>query len=185
MAQLADVNVGTGTMQPPAYWSAGLNILFVVDGRVNTSKDPSSFGLGYVLETIRAGGWLLQVNVQVVRRDSGVYVALGQSGAPGDSNYNADGSDPVTNFTFSAGSLAGWDQVWLFGDFPANLSDDHTLAQFFPLNDAELKALAEWMDKGGGVFAAGDHWNLGASMCSRIRACDRCGGGPRSRACRQ
>ena len=24
------------------------------------------------------------------------------------------------------------------------------------------------MDRGGGVFAAGDHWNLGASMCSRI-----------------
>jgi hypothetical protein len=28
--------------------------------------------------------------------------------------------------------------------------------------------LAEWMDRGGGVFAVGDHFNLGASMCSRI-----------------
>ena len=32
----------------------------------------------------------------------------------------------------------------------------------------ELRLLAEWMDRGGGVFAAGDHWDLGASMCSRI-----------------
>ena len=89
-------------------------------------------------------------------------------GPVGDTNYNADGSDPVTKFTFTEEFLAGWDQVWLFGDYPANQSDDHTLAQFFPLDQAELRCLAEWMDRGGGVFAAGDHWNLGASMCWRI-----------------
>src|SRR5450432_3149342 len=102
-------------LSEPAYWSPLLNILFVVDGRINTSKDPQSFGLGYVLET-----------------------------------------------------LPGSDQVWLFGDFPSNLSDNHTESRFSPLSDSELKCLAEWMDRGGGVFAAGDHWNLGASMCSRI-----------------
>src|SRR5690606_17446216 len=34
--------------------------------------------------------------------------------------------------------------------------------------DAELRIVAEWMERGGGVFAAGDHSLLGASMCSRI-----------------
>ena len=50
----------------------------------------------------------------------------------------------------------------------ANDPDDPDDPKYSPLRDDELKVLAEWMDRGGGVFATGDHWNLGASMCSRI-----------------
>lgn len=36
------------------------------------------------------------------------------------------------------------------------------------LGDGEARVLAEWMDRGGGLFATGDHNNLGASVCHRI-----------------
>jgi hypothetical protein len=168
MANPAYGNASAEVLSEPAYWSPLLNILFVVDGRINTSKDPQSFGLGYVLETLRGSDQFVRLNVEVVRRDGGVLVLPGLSGPEGDGYYNSDRRKPITNFVFTAEYLARWDQVWLFGDFPSNLSDNHTESRFSPLSDSELKCLAEWMDRGGGVFAAGDHWNLGASMCSRI-----------------
>ena len=66
-----------------------------------------------------------------------------------------------------------WDQVWIFADQP-NLDDggpSDTDAQIVPpyvLDDSEALVLAEWMDRGGGVFATGDHGVLGASLCHRI-----------------
>jgi hypothetical protein len=60
-----------------------------------------------------------------------------------------------------------YDQVWLFGArverFPEARKDDPAR-----LTDAELAILARWMDNGGGLFAAGDHANLGSTMCSRV-----------------
>jgi hypothetical protein len=170
MTYSAAVSITSPAFPGPALWSPQLNILFVVDGRINTSKDPMSFGLGFVLDTLRDPASPVQVNVQVVRRDGGVLPGFAPSS--GDTNYNADGSPPVTNFRFTPNSLEGWDQVWLFGDFPGNqppdTPDNHLNPSFFPPDGNELKCLAEWMDRRGGVFAAGDHWNLGASMCSQI-----------------
>jgi hypothetical protein len=71
-------------------------------------------------------------------------------------------------FTQPGFDLDDYDQVWFFGDYPANDDDDPGTERFSPLTHAELKLLAEWMDRGGGVFATGDHFNLGASMCSHI-----------------
>jgi hypothetical protein len=87
-----------------------------------------------------------------------------------DSNYTEAGKKPKFGFKFTDPSfnLNDWDQVWFFGDYPANQDGNINEPQFCPLDDGELKLLAEWMDRGGGVFAVGDHWNLGASMCSRI-----------------
>ncbi|WP_133901136.1 hypothetical protein [Actinophytocola oryzae] len=45
-----------------------------------------------------------------------------------------------------------------------------------PLTEPELRAVAQFMDGGGGVFATGDHEDLGASMC---------GGVPRVRSMRK
>ncbi len=168
MASKANVNLGGLSFQGPAFWSVPLNILFVIDGRINTSKDPTSFGLGYVLETLRTPDWWARMNIKVVRRDKGVLVFPGGVAPVGDTNYNADGSPPTLEFKFTEEYLAAWDQVWLFGDFPANQSNDHLEERFYPVKEQELTCLARWMDRGGGVFAAGDHWNLGASMCWRI-----------------
>ncbi len=72
--------------------------------------------------------------------------------------------------------LGEYDQVWFFADNPGIESDDidstdpllHKQVRFSPLESEEQKILATWMDEGGGVFAAGDHGLLGASLGSFI-----------------
>jgi hypothetical protein len=181
-----DLFVKWGVAPGPAVWPVILRILFVIDGRIDTSSSPECFGLGYVLETLRdhSFAWWVRFKVQVVRRDETLLVDP-QFGAGGnraarlpncpqqDSNYTEAGEDPkfkIFGFRFTEEnfSLDDWDQVWFFGDYPDNSKADISEPQFCPLEDPELKLLTEWMDRGGGVFAAGDHWNLGASMCSRI-----------------
>jgi hypothetical protein len=54
-----------------------------------------------------------------------------------------------------------YDQVWLFG---ARFDENDPER----LTDAELAILARWMDNGGGLFATGDHADLGASLCACV-----------------
>jgi hypothetical protein len=141
-----------------------IRILIVIDGRIVLSKDPSDFGLGYVLETLRGPiRWWVRFEVDIGKRD-GASVA-------------GDDVNPLTypNFKFTnAGfNLDSYHQVWFFADLPsandgADGTTDADILTPFTLDDDELKLLAEWMDRGGGVFAAGDHSILGASMCHRI-----------------
>ena len=177
VSKRADAFARWGVAPGPGVWPTVLRILFVVDGRIDTSSCPHCFGLGDVLETLRdpSFAWWVKFKVQVVRRDPAKLILAGCDHDM-DTNYNQPDDPPpkfaTTSFTFNEQdfSLDDWDQVWFFGDYPANLSDDigDPNFDFYPLGNEELKLLAEWMDRGGGVFAAGDHWNLGAAMCSRI-----------------
>jgi hypothetical protein len=170
-----------GVAPGPAVWPTVLRILFVIDGRVNTSSCLQGFGLRFVLDTLRdpAFAWWVRFKVQVVRRDKESLSATCADDL--DDAYNQPGEPPPTfptnnfRFTDSRFRIDDWDQIWFFGDNPGNqfpspgkvvLPIDHP--SFAPLLDDELRLLAEWMDRGGGVFAAGDHWDLGASLCSRI-----------------
>ena len=169
----ATENAGRWGVNPgPALWPAVLRILFVIDGRIDTSVCQNNFGLGYVLETLRdpSFAWWVRFRVQVVRRDEGQN--LMPACESGDVNYTEAADPPFSIISFrltEAGfNIDEWDQIWFFGDFPANSHDAIDEPKFSPLDHQELKLLAEWMDRGGGVFATGDHWNLGASMCSRI-----------------
>jgi hypothetical protein len=174
-----ETSAAWGVAPGPAVWPTVLRILFVIDGRIDTSTCPTSFGLGYVLETLRdpSFAWWVRFKVQVVRRDVQPMMA-GCLDNP-DTNYNHPGEPPPNfeifgfRFTQEGFNFDDWDQIWFFGDYPGNTPwhtpdpspDD---PRFSPLMGDELRLLAEWMDRGGGVFAAGDHWDLGASMCSRI-----------------
>ena len=74
-------------------------------------------------------------------------------------NRRADPTADMQNFSFDASGLSGYDEIWLFGverSFSA------------PLTDSELRALSEFMDDGGGVFATGDHEDLGVAMCGSV-----------------
>lgn len=74
------------------------------------------------------------------------------------------GQADVNNFRFTTAGfdINAYDQVWFFGA-RQNENDAQRLS------DAELTIVARWMDeKQGGVFAVGDHADLGASLCSRI-----------------
>lgn len=65
-------------------------------------------------------------------------------------------------FTDAGFDINLYDQVWFFGA-RQNVNDSERLS------DAELAIVARWMDeKQGGVFAVGDHYDLGASLCGRI-----------------
>jgi hypothetical protein len=73
------------------------------------------------------------------------------------------GTDPlgapgvISNFQFDTHDLSGYDQIWLIGwDSSASLST------------AEQDAVCRFMNKGGGVFATGDHAALGSSLASSL-----------------
>jgi hypothetical protein len=144
-----------GIAMGPWAWATKVRILFVIDGRVTAGSGEDEFGLGLVLDTLRdqSFAWWVRFEVDVKKRDD-----------PGSFHFTEGGFD-----------LSSYDQVWFFGDWPGELAnaaefqdDMINRPEYSPLSDGELKVIAEWMERGGGVFAAGDHTLLGASMCSRI-----------------
>jgi hypothetical protein len=163
-AERIDLYRKWGVVPGPWLWSTPIRILIVVDGRIDSSKGSGCFGLGYVLETLinNMFAWWVRFEVRYVRRDSGSWTLCGDDFPwyhPEDFNFR---------FTKPGFDLNMFHQVWFFGDYPANEAGDPYDPMYSPLGDDELKLLAEWMDRGGGVFATGDHANLGASLCSRI-----------------
>jgi hypothetical protein len=141
-----------------------------VDGRVNLYKDLQGFGLGFVLETLRdpSFAWWVRFKVDVAKRD-GEFRHVPEEDSEGNKYFG--------NFRFDQRNfdLDDYDQVWLFGDNPGFDSDSSGVTDEIinkdentPLSDAELRILAWWMQRGGSVFATGDHGLLGASLCSRI-----------------
>lgn len=146
-------------------WPVTIKILFVIDGRITLSKTDYDFGLGYVLDSLRSvWSWWIRFDIDVATREEAI-------------SSSALGSNTVryVNFRFTSADfdIDWYDQIWFFGDQPsANDGDDLTTdADILPpytLDDDELKRIAAWMDRGGGVFATGDHGVLGASLCSRI-----------------
>lgn len=139
----------------PWLWATRLRILFVIDGRVTTGRGADEFGLGLVLDTLAdpSFAWWVRFEVEVVNRND-----------PRRFRFSEQGFD-----------IDDWDQVWFFGDWPGPIANDTAVGddvidnpQYAPLGDDELAIVAAWMERGGGVFATGDHALLGASMCSRI-----------------
>jgi len=139
----------------PWLWATRIRILVVIDGRITKGFGVEEFGLGPVLATLVDPwfAWWVRFAWTVRKRD------------------------PPESFRFTqAGlNLNDFDQVWFFGDWPGrdanplNVGDEIIqLEKYFPLDNDELRILASWMERGGGVFATGDHAMLGASMCSRI-----------------
>lgn len=67
---------------------------------------------------------------------------------------SADPTADLQNFIFNASvSRTTYDQIWLFGFNPGPV-----------ITDAEFQVLANFMNAGGGLFATGDHENLGYAM---------------------
>lgn len=77
--------------------------------------------------------------------------------------------------------LDAFDEVWLFGietNFHATFGNGaapypnrRANAARYPANrlgDGELRALTAHMNRGGGVFATGDHGSLGAALCGSL-----------------
>lgn len=66
-------------------------------------------------------------------------------------------------------SLEEFDAIWLIGLQGRNVQIPNSSASGAnALDELQLKAIARYMDAGGGVFATGDHDSIGADMCGRI-----------------
>lgn len=132
---------------PPLLPPEIVRMLVVTDG-LGAFQD-EKFGLGPFLESfqVRHGGYV-KFRVQTAHRGPYPYA---------DSR----------RFRFDATDLSQFDVIWLFGVSrpPGTGSSENTMP---PLSERELRVLTQFMNGGGGVFATGDHEDLGAPMCGRV-----------------
>jgi hypothetical protein len=139
---------------------AGIRALVVLDGRVGSShyatfgagdqnSDPTNggqyFGLGEFIRTLTSSAPnFTRVLVTKAHRDRDVR-----------------GAADIEHFRFDAHDLSIYDEIFLFGVAPPGGTDA-------TMSEVELGALAAFMDRGGGVFATGDHEDLGVVLCGRV-----------------
>lgn len=133
----------------PKWWwwpRCKANVLIVTDKFLNFGT--GGFGLSEFLTTFNALENASSIDYRVtLAHRSGI-----------TQNQNPVVVNHISDFRFdSSVDLNGFEQIWLFG-----VEWDYTL------NKDELKLLTAFMDQGGGVFATGDHENLGQSMCGKI-----------------
>lgn len=148
-------------------------ILVVTDGYpgsfLNASFSKSYFGLSTFINTmLDQSDYYVRFNLTLAHRQTDDFKP-----APGDPNYarfapnfenfrfTTTANDVKTNVAFN---LDHYDQVWLFGTRSGNPTTDPAHA----LTDNELILLTNWMEAGGGLFATGDHAEIGSSLCGRV-----------------
>lgn len=78
-----------------------------------------------------------------------------------------------TNFRFNSLEMFNpkdYDEIWFFGmsRFVDPLKEPKKFENSLSLKDNELKIISQFMDNGGGVFATGDHQDIGNGLCARI-----------------
>lgn len=118
-----------------------VKILAVTDSASGGFDETSGFHIGQVMKIVTSDLW-----PHVVFEFTKAH------------RQNGAGADVIDNFRFDTHNLDSYDQIWLFGiERSVN-----------PLTDSELRDLSTFMDNGGGMFATGDHENLGQAMCAEV-----------------
>lgn len=138
-----------------------VQVLLVADGFLYFSDE--DFGLSDFIETLAttAPPWV-KFDITCAHRASPGNTRLGVG--------NPNVTRTIANFRFDDPSHFGdgmYDQVWLFGARTDSFDPATGTSPGKPA-DTELKAIATFMDAGGGVFATGDHGALGAALCGHI-----------------
>ena len=99
--------------------------------------------------------------------DFGLRALLGELAVPPNpwvrfevtkAHRRTDPNAHISDFRFDAIDLSQYDEIWLFAVERAGTE----------ISESELRVVAEFMDNGGGVFATGDHEDLGVAICGRI-----------------
>ena len=117
-----------------------VKILIVTDSSSGGYGPTAGFHLGHILQILGDDPWS--------------HVVFDVTKAHRQNDATAD----VNGFRFDAHDLTQYSQIWLFG---IERTAD-------ALSAGELSALTQFMDQGGGVFATGDHENLGLAMCGEV-----------------
>ena len=144
-----------------------VRILMLVDDGI--SYNQFYFGLSEVLDTLRSNPeWWIKFNITRAHRHL-------DPNPPVDPAALALYGPNFENFHFDqAGfNINDYDEVWFYGfNSGAGAAGNCTPITGIPpsaLTDNELSILYRWMnERDGGVFATGDHANLGEALCSRI-----------------
>ena len=131
----------------PITSAAKVKILMVADGRISFDVE-RYFSLGVLVEILKESRHG-QPGYEITTAHRGVSMP----------NWPIEAD--LYKFKFDEHDLYQYDQVWLFGDSPSRFDDKF-------LREPELAALARFMDGGGGVFATGDHEDLGVHLCGNV-----------------
>lgn len=118
-----------------------VKILVVTDSSSGGFGEAAGFHLGQILKILATDPWP-HVTFDVTRAH----------------RQTSPEAGVIDGLRFHAHDLTQYDQIWLFG----------IERTFDPLTPQELRALSQFMDGGGGVFATGDHENLGQAMCAEV-----------------
>jgi hypothetical protein len=130
-----------------------INVLVVADGKVTFNPNPEGFTLTIFRDILRQQTlpWE-EIRVTTAHRK------------PPDDITGADKPgfkfDQVENDGSPVFSIEKFDELWLFGDE----GEGEGLA----ISESEVSVITEFMKQGGGVFATGDHEDLGSAMCGNI-----------------
>lgn len=125
-----------------------VKVLLLTDGFLDFGT--GDFGLSTFVATLANDG-RTYVDFEITIAHRGVFV-----GNPGITVHRS-----IPNFNFTNAShftQTMYDQIWFFGSVTGASS----------LSDLELVALSTFMNGGGGVFATGDHGDLGKALCGNI-----------------
>jgi hypothetical protein len=73
------------------------------------------------------------------------------------------------HFVFdSSFTVSLYDELWLFGVASSNPNGPYKDLSGYALTPAETQLVQQFMDAGGGVFAVGDHDDLGRDLCASL-----------------
>lgn len=133
-----------------------VSILIVADGFLYFSDE--DFGLSDLVSILKNETHsYVRFNITAAHRSSPTNERMGIGNPSISASIKSFRFDDTDDFDPSA-----FDQVWLFG---ADRSSKNNAGVWSNrLTDTELRVLMEFMDAGGGVFATGDHEDLGCAM---------------------
>ncbi len=124
-----------------------VKVLLLTDGGLDFGT--GDFGLSTFV-SILANDGRFYVDFEITLAHRGGFV--GDPGVPVARSIPSFRFNNTSHFT-----NAMYDQVWLFGIMPGN-----------SLSNDELHILSKFMNGGGGVFATGDHGQLGQGLCGSV-----------------
>jgi hypothetical protein len=127
-----------------------VRVLLVTDGGLDFGS--GDFGLRTFTTTLLQGGFPARFRITLAHRRTRSGDSMMDDDARIERRISGFRFDNVNHF-----SAKQYDQVWMFG-----------IESSPGITDAEVRAVAEFMDAGKGVFATGDHAALGRAMGGRV-----------------
>jgi hypothetical protein len=158
MGPLGETTINAGDKIWP--FLSGIRALVVMDGRPY-SGHYASFGAGDLSTSPTSGDAYFGLSefIATLASSTSQFTRVFVTKAHRDTDVR--GAADIEHFRFDQHDLSRYDEIFLFGVAGPGETDA-------AMTDAELAALATFMNGGGGVFATGDHEDLGVMLNGRV-----------------